>query len=503
MLGRSLRVALLLAISAGLVIPASSQQTSKITLDNSPTVFGVLAALNTCGYDQELGTSDPLRAAVRRDIRQAVQSSQAAAGATQEICNFYRDHQQADAAQDVSQYISLALSLGEPPDFKPKVKAADMPPDTAYVLGFIPLLSRFYEAAGLAKIWELHRADYDALIERHSEAVSKTILATDVYLKMPISGYLGRQFKIYLDPLVAPGQINARNYGADYYIVLAPDSGGLPLAQIRHTYLHFVLDPLALKRANAMKRLQPLLREVQTAPMAEAYKSDVTLLLTESLVRAIEAHLTGGKKDEAERQRLVDQAMSEGYILSRYFYEQLTKFANDPASLRDVYPDWLYFMDLNRERKRAAATQFAPRAAPELVGRSNAATASPLDLAEQKLGEGDVAAAQELAQEAAQQKGPDEARAYFILGQAATLNKDAENAIAYFQRVLQLGKEPRLIAWSHIYLARIYDVQQEREEAVKHYRAALQSGDTAPATRAAAERGLKQGYERKEAKPEN
>jgi len=84
-----------------------------------------------------------------------------------------------------------------------------------------------------------------------------------------------------------------------------------------------------------------------------------------------------------------------------------------------------------------------------------------------------------------------------LLGQLATLNRDKENAIRYFETTLRTSKDSRLIAWSHIYLARIYDVDQERDMAVKHYQAALRSGDTSPQVKAAAERGLKSPYERR------
>jgi len=52
-----------------------------------------------------------------------------------------------------------------------------------------------------------------------------------------------------------------------------------------------------------------------------------------------------------------------------------------------------------------------------------------------------------------------------------------------------------MVAWSHIYLARILDLQENREEALKHYRAALAAGDDKPDTKTAAERGLQKPYE--------
>src|SRR5690606_15202085 len=115
----------------------------------------------------------------------------------------------------------------------------------------------------------------------------------------PISGYLGRSFSVLVEPLAAPGQVNSRNYGVDYSIVLSPEGEELALDAIRHTYLHFVLDPLMMKRAYMMRRLEPLLVEVQPAPMARVYKSDVGLLTTESIVHAIEARMAHpGKKHE-------------------------------------------------------------------------------------------------------------------------------------------------------------------------------------------------------------
>ena len=140
---------------------------SKATLDVSETLFSVVAAMNVCGYDQELQSSSPIRMEVRADLVEASKSP-AAAAAAKEMCNFYREHQQSDGAHDLAQYVSLALYLGPPPDFAPKVKEADMPPDSTYVLGFVPLLKQYYAAANLHSIWLKHQSEYLALIDRKS-----------------------------------------------------------------------------------------------------------------------------------------------------------------------------------------------------------------------------------------------------------------------------------------------------------------------------------------------
>ncbi len=481
-----------------LAVAAAAQTTSKITLDASETIFSVVAAMRNCGYDA--GSTDPLRTQITEEIAKAVGASREAQAASAEMCAFYRDHRQADAARDLAQYVSLALFLGEAPKFSLKTKEADLPPDASYVQGFVPLLARFGQASNLHKVWQDHRYQYDELIERFHEPVSKMILSTDVYMKLPLSGYVGRAFTVYLEPMAASGQVNARNYGADYFMVVSPAGANPRIDQIRHTYLHFILDPLIMKRANQLARMTPVLKTVQNAPLEEVYKKDISLLLTESLIRAVEARLAAsGKNAEPVRQREADKAMSEGYVLTRYFYEQLVKFEAEPTGLRDALPDWLYYLDPGRESKRAESVHFGPAAAPEVLSASKLSASNSqaglLDLAEQRLDAGDHDGAQKLAEQALDQKKEDAGRALFILARAASMNKDMRGARDYFERTVQVAHDARLKAWAHIYLGRISDLQEDRPAALEHYRAALAAGDSTPETKAAAERGLQRPYE--------
>ena len=474
-------------------LPAAAQTTSQITLDSSETIFSVVAAMRNCGYDA--GSVDPFRAQVSAEIAKAVGASREAQAASAEMCAFYRDHQQADSARDLAQYVSLALFLGGPPKFTLKAKEADLPPDAGYVLGFVPLLAHFAQAANLHRIWQEHRYQYEELIERFHEPVSQMILATDLYLRLPLSGYVGRAFTVYLEPLAAAGQVNARNYGSDYFMVAAPAGNSLRMDLIRHTYLHFILDPLLLKRANAMLRVAPILKTVQNAPLDESHKKDVSLLLTESLIRAVEARLAAsGRNAEPVRRREADKAMSEGYVLTHYFYDQLVKFENEPTGLRDALPDWLYYLDVDREIKRAENVRFAAVAAPDVLPALSP-KAGVLDLAEQRLDAGDYDAAHKLAEQALDQKKEDAGRALFILARAASLNKDMPGARDYFERTVLVARDPRLRAWAHVYLGRIADIQENRPAALEHYKAALAVAGIPADTRAAAERGLQQPYQ--------
>ena len=347
--------------------PAQNQ--SPVALDTNETLFTVLTAINTCGYDQDLGVSDPLRSRVRSQVAQARQASQAAEDATQAMCQYYQEHQQPEASKALAQYVSLALYLNPPPALTAKVKDADMPPDAALVLGILPLLPKFSETVGLHAIWEADREAYGALTGRYHEALAKILFDTEIYLKLPSSSRLGRDFTVYVDPMGAPGQTNARNYGSDYYVVISPGpSAGLKMEQIRHTYLHYLLDPMAMKYPANMKRLAPLLETVKAAPMDQSFKSDASLLLTECLIRAIEARTAGSKKaPEAERLQAVQNSAKQGFILTTYFYEALLRFEKDPASLSNAYGDLVSGIDVGKERRRATQVTFASTSDTELL----------------------------------------------------------------------------------------------------------------------------------------
>ena len=475
-----------------------SQVTTKAQLEVNERIFTIAAALNGCGYDAGLDNSLPVRQAVRTDLQAALRKSPEAAQSLQAICQFQREHVSADPDRDVAQYVSLALDLGDAPAFKPALAEADLPPDAAHVLGIIHPLQNFYQAAGIHAIWQKHQPEYEALVRRFHDPVANLFTQTDLYLKLPFSSYVGRRFVIYLEPLLAPSQVNSRNYGDNYFLVISPAREGaepLRLHEVRHTYLHYVLEPMALKHGKSLKRLEPLLGQVQTAPLDASYKNDISLLVDESLIRAIEARTAPANKGNEDAQlAAVQHSMEEGFILTRYFYETLLKFEKDATGLKDAYGDFLYNIDLAREKKRAQEVTFASQAAPEVVTASKQVPRDEnlLDSAEQKLVAGDIAGAQKLALQALNdpKSNEDSGRALFILARAAVRSQDVEGARKYFEQAIKSAHDPRMLAWSHIYLGRIYDGEDNREVALAHYRAALEAGDPTPDTRAAAEKGL-------------
>ena len=221
-----------------------------VQLENSETVFAVLSAINNCGYDAGLTASDPVRMAVRREVGAGLESSAPAKAASDSLCAFYHDHQQGTDARTLSSYISLALYLNPPPALTLKVKEADLPPDASGVLGLVPLLTKFYAAAGIHSIWEQHSAAYAAFNGQYREPLSRMISSTELYLRLPSANYQGRTFTVYMEAMGTPSEINARSYANDYYVVITPAPGsGLKMDLVRHAFLHFLLDPMVGKFA--------------------------------------------------------------------------------------------------------------------------------------------------------------------------------------------------------------------------------------------------------------
>jgi tetratricopeptide (TPR) repeat protein len=484
-----------------------SQNQSLITLDSNVTVFSVLAALNTCGYDQDLDISDPVRRSVRAELQKNLRDSDQAEAARTALCEFYQGHVASkDENRNLSQYISLALYLDGPPHFLPRLKEEDLPPDASMIAGFGKLLENFYDKAGLHSIWERHRNDYAAAMRRYHEPLHNMVSDTEIYLKQPSSQYLGRTFTIYLDFMGSPNETDARNYGTDYYVVVFPSpstgSGAVPksalkMDQIRHTFLHYELDPLAEKHFTSIKRLEPLLQAVKRAPLEESFKSDISLLVTECLIRAIEIRTSGGKQaaEEAMRAQAVDDEVKQGYILTKYFYDAMGAFEKDPVGIRGAYGDLLVNLDIRKEEKAAAAVQFASVTSPELVRLSRPEERRMLVTAEKRLAAGDPKGAQELAQQALDKKIGDQGRALFILAEVAVANKNRDGAQDNFQKAIAATQDPKVVGWSHVYLGRILDMKEDREAALQEYRAALNAGGELPEVKAAAERGLAQAYE--------
>lgn len=494
-----------------------------VSLQTSEAMFDVGVALNTCGYDKGLDESDPVRKTVRDEVNQAIQATPAAQDDRDKLCLFIDQHRLDSPSRNLAQYVSLALYLTPPPELTPSVEEQDMPPDATGVEQVLPLVRKLASDIDLHVIWVENHAAYEAITSRLHGPLTNMIVSTNYYLKKPASIAAGRHFLVVVEPLLSPEETNARVYGSDYVVVASPKNGEISMELVRHAYLHYEIEPLLYARATSMDRLMPILRAVDNAPLEFEFKSDIVALVIECMIRAIEARTmdTGiadvkvpsnlphseteqyeharsvaEQRQEAVRQQAVNHSMRQGYVLTQYFYNTLREFEKNPESLDEAIGPMVYGMDISVETHRARQVTFDAQGEGHVMSREPERPPQPkqLDLAEVKLMKGDVAGAAELAQKALDTHTGDAGQADFILARVDLMKGKIDDAQAAFRSTLTASKDPRMLAWSHIYLGRILDVEDQRDDAVLEYNAALAVRDGQPDTKAAAEQGIKQPF---------
>jgi tetratricopeptide (TPR) repeat protein len=223
------------------------------------------------------------------------------------------------------------------------------------------------------------------------------------------------------------------------------------------------------------------------------------LLVTESLIKAIEARLD-------KQPALVHQAMLEGYILTAFFAEQLQVYLKQEQAMRFYYPEMVAAIDLKHEDARLSQIEFvsqapvrqakvvAPPPPPEPRGAYKT-----LAQAEQLYKDRNLEPARQLFLRALEETAerPLHAQAYYGLARIAALEKNPEMAERLFEKTLEVDPEPQVKAWALVYLARLWDAAGDREQATRRYREALAVEGASPAAHKAAEEGVQRSFEKK------
>ena len=519
---------------------------SAVTLETSEQLFTVAAALNACGYDAGLSESLPVRAAVRHDLAEQTENVDGGIPAQRALCGYIQAHQ-LPGSQNLAQFVSMALFLS--PDLQLSFPENEMPPDALNVVNVLPLLRTWAETVHLHAIFVNHRAEYEQAVLQVHDTVTRMLLETNAYLHQPATVYDGRRFLVLLEPMLSPEAANARIYGTDYFVVLSatpPEAdakteamrkAGLHLEELRHIYLLYEIDPIIYARASATSRLMPILKTVQGAPIDFLYKNDINAFLTECLIKAIEARTmetaiekpsrkANGKerfdptgfnvaladyerRAEVVRRQQVIRDMRSGWVLTQYFYEKLSTEDRDGISLKQSMGELVYGMDVPAEADRDKKIPFFAEGSPDLVGvsgtggsttrRGKAIKPQPLtamDQAERKLRQGARAGAADLAEKELAAH-PDSTEAMYVMARLHLMPREPQEAFDAFEKIIATGKDNRTVAWSHVYLGRMYDTalaQPDRTKAVAEYKAALAIPGIQPDAQAAAEQGLKQAF---------
>lgn len=449
-----------------------------------------MAAINAAGYSADLSSPNnhPLRDAIRAELAKRNVPSLAA------IKDVFDRHRKKNDTLELSQYISFALTSTGPPDFAITQRDVDIPPDVAPMRELSPLLAAFYKEANIGDLWNRSQRAIEQYIERYHEPVTEAVLQVNTYLRQQTSGFKGRRFQIYVELLAGPNQIQTRSYGNEYTIVITP-SPEPRIFDVRHAYLHYLLDPLATRNQEILDRKKSLVdHALRAQALGDAFKEDFLLLTAESLIKAVESRLDrkpGG----------IQEALREGYILAPYFAEQLPVYEKQEQAMLFYFTELVQAIDLVKEDKRLTNAEFnkqetvrvvkvaPPPPPPPLTG-----AAKTLEDAEQLYTARGLDKAKKLYLDVLQQtdQKPMHAAAYYGLARIAVLQKDPETAERLFEKTLESEPEAQVKTWALVYLGRLSHAAGDRDQAVKYFQDALKVDGASDAARKAAQQGVQQ-----------
>jgi hypothetical protein len=506
-LGSRLTVFVLLVAIVALNAHAQGQgasvTTGPVSVQVSPQIFATMCALDAAGFDSnsDTATVGPALISLRENLLQLH------GPATVALRQFYREHALAGSGETLARYIAFSLVAGPPPDFQYQVKEDQLPPEVLQIEGFREILANFYQEARVDRTWAQFQQAYEDATESFSPSVRHIVTTSNGYLREILKPNR-RTFVVYLEPLVGTRNI-LRNSGDQYSIVIGLTQD-IPEDEIRHAYLHFILDPLTLQYRKDIQTKSALLNVAARAPgLPVEYRDDFLSLADECLIQAVELrlrNLSSGKLESA-----LKSADESGFILVRPIVQQLQKFEAAGPSMSIYFPDLIKGIDVQAEQKRVQNISFSTAGSvsvPELASTPATQGASELDvwLAE---GDQDIAAQKAAAAVATFEKVlakyPDQPRATYGLAIASVLSGDADRAEQLFTSLISKQSptaassaapavDPVIVAWSYVYLGRIHDLEDERGTALSNYRAALNVEGATEAAKVAAQGGLTTPY---------
>jgi tetratricopeptide (TPR) repeat protein len=471
-------------------LPAAARAADQGSIDASPSLFTVMAAINAAGYKADLSSPNnhPIRNQIQTELAKRQIPSLPA------LREFFEKHRKRTDSQELSQYISYALSCTGPPAFDFKLRDVDIPPDVSGLRDLSPLLAAFYREANIEDLWQRSQQAIEHYIARYHGPVTNAVLQVNGYLRQMTSGFKGRRFRILIELQGAPNQIQTRSYSDDYTIVVTPSPEPRTF-DIRHGYLHYLLDPLATRHQEILNRKKSLVdHALRAQALSDAYKEDYLLLVTESLIKAVESRLD-------HKPAVIQDALKEGIILAPYFAEALPVYEKQETAMMLYYKEMIQAIDLVKEDKRLTGVEFAKVAAerpavPVAAAPPPAPTgaAKTLQDAEAAYSSRELEKAKRLFLQILEQTDskPLHASAYYGLGRTALLEKDLDSAERLFQKSLDSEPEPFDKAWDHVYLGRLSLAAGEKDAAAKHFQTALEVEGATEKARQEAQQGLRQ-----------
>jgi tetratricopeptide (TPR) repeat protein len=562
--------------------PPASLTDYGIEIGPEPRLIVMMAALDAAGWD-------PTPAGERPSVfRELLRKDQAALDPVlrRRLQDFYERHALKDVADNpatpqdesvhytpadqVARYVSLAYTLGQPPVFDAPPRSDDLPGGVLDVLDFVPLLREFYKQSGMdARLngyVQMHRAAGDEmraptidmaryvlayLNTRPETFITERVVVTDPAQsgkkkkdekKVVVAHERDRRFRIVPDLLAAPGAINFRAVGDDYYAIV-PSGTDPRLSESRRAYIQFIVDPLVSRFSRDVSARRDDIKQLlehERARKGADLSPDIFLAVSRSLVAAADVRMdetlrlrvlqieTSRRLQQAKDQAAKDAALREskertsaiedsatvqladayehGALLSFYFAEQLRGFEGSGFDIANFITPMMADLKLERELNRPA--EFAEavtriresrRRAAEAARKNASPTDEPRAALIKSLKDVDdllrVHNYEEAETRLAALKDQyrEEPLVYFALGQAASLSaQDAfdetlqaerlNSALAHFRQAILFSTpdtDPSVALRAHLASGRILAHLERRDEAAREFDAVIASSNPA------------------------
>ena len=409
-----------------------------------PRLVAVMSALDAAGWDPTPVGASPsvFRELVRKDF------AGLDASLRRRLQDFYARNALkgagVTAAEQAARYVSLAYTLGPPPAFDAPARSDELPGGVLDVLDFAPLVREFYKQSGLdarlADYVSMHRAAGDKLraptldmargVLAYLNTRPETFINERVSVPAPaatgkkkdekrvtVMRERERHFRVVPDLLAAPGAINFRAVGDDYYAIVPADTDPR-LSEMRRAYLQFIIDPLVARNSREVAARRPEIKQLLDAEQARKgrdFGPDIFLVVARSLVAAANVRMDeqarlrllqletsrrlqaagtnqvakdAALKESKERQGTIAdasaaelaEAYERGAVLSFHFGEQLRGVEGAGFDVANFVPDMIAAFDPARELKRPA--EYAEAVARAANARRLAAEARAREMTE-------------------------------------------------------------------------------------------------------------------------
>ena len=372
-------------------------------------IIVMMAALNIAGYDYE-PAGRPI-SALRQQIREDLKNT------NPELVRRLRNHFLAhrggkNDASAVAPYLSLALSMTEPPAFTIDVAADRLPDDVRQITDFALLLEEFYRETNFSRLLPKYVAEYVRIAQTYPQPAGLALGSVLVYLHTepvlelpplfvprrtaedvkrereelkakekekekskgkgtaqapaapppPVENLNRiRQFVILPDLLNAGGAANLRIVRDTYFLLLGPASEP-SIEAMRRSFLAFVIDPLTERQIKEVAAIRGKLKDLMESRgprLDQEYaKRSAYFLLTDSLVRATDARMDvlglAARRKSTEDDALYELSLGydRGAVLVYHFYDQMKAFEAVGVNVRDYFSSLLQGIDFEREAKR-------------------------------------------------------------------------------------------------------------------------------------------------------